>query len=146
MERSARAPHEIEPQLNPAKVPVLQRQISNLVVRANLDSDIDALLNRNTRPEDRYAWDPTLTEEGAPTTMESMRGKNMAHLIRAIDGYLRELTGAQIRDGLHILGSVPEGDQLVEQLAQLKQQPGVSRSRTGFSRRYPLCVPRSPAR
>jgi cobaltochelatase CobN len=111
--------------LDPAKLPVLQRQIWDLVVRAHLDSDIEALLNRNARPEDRHAWDPTLTEEGAPATMESLRGKDIAHLIQEIDGYLCELAGIQIRDGLHILGTIPEGEPLVELLVQLVRLPNL---------------------
>jgi cobaltochelatase CobN len=111
--------------LDPAKLPVLQRQIWDLIQRAHLDSDIEAMLNRNVNPEDQHAWDPTLTDEGAPAAMEEMRGKDMAHLIQEIDGYLCELAGAQIRDGLHILGSVPEGEQLVELLAQLVRLPNM---------------------
>ncbi|MGH2599110.1 MAG: cobaltochelatase subunit CobN, partial [Dehalococcoidia bacterium] len=111
--------------LDPAKLPVLQRQIWDVIQRANLDSDIEVMLNRNVNPEDQHEWDPTLTEEGAPTSMEEMAGKDMAHLIQEIDGYLCELAGAQIRDGLHILGTVPEGEQLVELLAQLVRLPNL---------------------
>jgi cobaltochelatase CobN len=111
--------------LDPAKLPVLQRQIWDVIRRANLDSDIEVMLNRNVNPEHQHEWDPTLTEEGAPTSMEEMAGKDMAHLIQEIDGYLCELAGAQIRDGLHILGTVPEGEQLVELLAQLVRLPNL---------------------
>jgi cobaltochelatase CobN len=111
--------------LDPTKLPVLQRQIWELVVKANLDSDIEAVLNRNVNPEDRHTWDPALTPEGAPATMEEMRGKDVAHLIQEIDGYLCELAGMQIRDGLHILGEVPDGDQLVDLLVQLVRLPNL---------------------
>jgi cobaltochelatase CobN len=50
----------------------------------------------------------------------------VAHLLEDIEGYLGELTGAQIRDGLHILGDVPEGDQLVELLYHLLKLPNVA--------------------
>jgi cobaltochelatase CobN len=109
--------------LDPAKLPVLQRRIWDVIQRANLDSDIEVMLNRNVNPADRHEWDPSLTDEGAPASMEEMRGKDMAHLIQEIDGYLCELAGAQIRDGLHILGSVPEGQQLIDLLAQLVRLP-----------------------
>ena len=109
--------------LDPAKLPVLQRQIWDLVVRAKLDSDMAAVLNRNVNPEHQHAWDPTLTDEGAPASMEQMAGKDMAHLIQEIDGYLCELAGMQIRDGLHILGFVPEDEQLDHLLAQLLRLP-----------------------
>jgi cobaltochelatase CobN len=112
--------------LDPAKLPVLQRQIWDVMVKANLDSDMAMLLNRNTgSAEHMHEWDPTLTEEGAPATMEEMRGKDVAHLIQEIDGYLCELAGAQIRDGLHILGEVPDGEALIALLAQLVRLPNV---------------------
>ena len=40
-------------------------------------------------------------------------------------GYLCELTGAQIRDGLHILGMLAEGDQLPELLFHLTKLPNL---------------------
>eukprot|EP00957_Ditylum_brightwellii_P013582 1024377-Ditylum_brightwellii.AAC.2 len=37
-----------------------------------------------------------------------------------MDGYLCELAGAQIRDGLHILGQIPsQGDSMVDMLQAL---------------------------
>src|SRR5262249_56717497 len=39
--------------------------------------------------------------------------------LRRLDGYLCEIKEAQIRDGLHILGRLPEGGQLVELLLAL---------------------------
>jgi len=47
----------------------------------------------------------------------------VAHLIEDLDGYLCELGAAQIRDGLHILGQAPEGEQLVEMLVSLTRLP-----------------------
>ena len=40
-----------------------------------------------------------------------------------MDGYLCELAGAQIRDGLHILGKVPEGDTMIDMLQVSKYEP-----------------------
>ena len=37
----------------------------------------------------------------------------------SMDGYLCELAGAQIRDGLHILGKVPEGETMIDMLQAL---------------------------
>ena len=48
-----------------------------------------------------------------------MRGREVSHLVQELDGYLCELAGAQIRDGLHILGQVPEGEQMVGLLQAL---------------------------
>ena len=44
-------------------------------------------------------------------------------LLEDVEGYLCELTGAQIRDGLHILGTTPEGEQLVETMYHLVKLP-----------------------
>jgi cobaltochelatase CobN len=49
----------------------------------------------------------------------------VAHLLEDIEGYLCELTGAQIRDGLHILGTLPAGEQLVELLYHLLKLPNL---------------------
>jgi cobaltochelatase CobN len=110
--------------LDPSKLPLLQRQIWDVLQRANLDSDLELLLNRNSGGH-THAWDPALTEEGAPVTMTEMRGKDFAHLLQEIDGYLCELAGAEIREGLHTLGAVPEGETLVELLFHLLRLPGL---------------------
>ena len=44
-------------------------------------------------------------------------------LMLKLDGYLCELKEAQIRDGLHILGRCPEGDQLLDLLIALHRVP-----------------------
>ena len=57
--------------------------------------------------------------DGFESVLAKMDGKDFAHLIEDMDGYLCELAGAQIRDGLHILGKYPEGDVLVDMLQAL---------------------------
>lgn len=47
----------------------------------------------------------------------------MAHLIEDLDGYLCELGAAQIRDGLHILGRMPDEQQLPDMLVALTRLP-----------------------
>jgi cobaltochelatase CobN len=111
--------------LDPGKVPLLQRQIWDVLQRANLGDDLSLLLNRNSA-DHTHEWDPTLTDEGAPGSMAEMRGKDFAHLLQEIDGYLCELAGAEIRDGLHTLGAVPGGDQLVSLLFQLVRLPNLN--------------------
>src|SRR5947199_10057791 len=64
-------------------------------------------------------WDDALTADGTPVSLAQMRGRDVSHLIEELDGYLCELAGAQIRDGLHILGQVPEGEQMVGLLLAL---------------------------
>ena len=94
--------------LDPVKLPYLQQQIWELVKRTNLKSDLDlkTMLTRE-RGDHTHEWDDALTPEGIPTTLASMSGNEVAHLIEDLDGYLCELGMAQIRDGLHILGQMP---------------------------------------
>ena len=46
----------------------------------------------------------------------------LPELLKRVDGYLCEIKEAQIRDGLHILGRLPEGDQLVDLLFSLVRE------------------------
>ena len=68
-----------------------------------------------------HEWDQGLTAEARPVSLASMHGREVSHLVEELDGYLCELAGAQIRDGLHIFGQVPEGEKLVELLFALTQ-------------------------
>ncbi|MFN8558514.1 MAG: cobaltochelatase subunit CobN [Dehalococcoidia bacterium] len=111
--------------LDPAKLPLLQRQIWDVIERAHLDSDIQTLINRGATPDHTHEWDESLTEDGTPVSLVEMRGKDFAHLLQEIDGYLCELAGAQIRDGLHILGETPEGERLIDLLAALTRVPNL---------------------
>ena len=77
--------------LDPAKLPLLEGQIWELVRQADLDRDLGV----QERPDD------------------------FPDFLLHIDGYLCELKDAQIRDGLHTLGQVPEGEQLVGLLSSL---------------------------
>ncbi|HLZ72419.1 MAG TPA: cobaltochelatase subunit CobN [Dehalococcoidia bacterium] len=110
--------------LDPAKTPLLQRQIWDVLQRAHLGAEMELLLNRNSGGH-THEWDPALTEDGTPVSLTEMRGKDFAHLLQEIDGYLCELAGAQIRDGLHVLGQVPEGAQLTELLFHLTRLPNL---------------------
>lgn len=49
---------------------------------------------------------------------------DMDALLLKLDAYLCELKEAQIRDGLHILGTLPQGDQLLDLLIALHRLPG----------------------
>ena len=77
--------------LDPSKLPLLETQIWEMVQQAELHRDLDI----ESRPED------------------------FGEFILEIDGYLCELKDAQIKDGLHILGDVPEGEQLIGLLCAL---------------------------
>ncbi len=70
--------------LDPTKLPALATRIWSAIERANLQSD----LGIHERPRD------------------------LGPLVQHIDGYLCEIKDIQIKDGLHVLGSPPTGEQL----------------------------------
>jgi cobaltochelatase CobN len=70
--------------LDPPKLPALAARIWSAVERANLQTDLDV----RERPDD------------------------MGELVQHIDGYLCEIKDIQVKDGLHVLGRPPEGEQL----------------------------------
>jgi cobaltochelatase CobN len=72
--------------LDPAKLPALAARIWSAIEAANLQAD----LNISARPTD----------------------ENMGQLVQHIDGYLCEVKDIQIKDGLHVLGRAPQGEQL----------------------------------
>ncbi len=110
--------------LDPSKLPELQRQIWEKITEANLDADLKVMV-RQDHGDHVHEWDDELTEDGTPATLSEMRGKDFAHLLEDIDGYLCELTGAQIRSGLHILGLLPKGEQLIDVLFSLCRLPNL---------------------
>ncbi|MBV9229196.1 MAG: cobaltochelatase subunit CobN, partial [Chloroflexi bacterium] len=152
--------------LDPSKLPALQRQIWDLMVKAHLDADLRAMAHHDhdhkgplinmspkfggkptqrssggffcTTPKQKHEWDETVTEDGTPVTLSEMRGKDFAHLLEDIDGYLCELTGAQIRGGLHILGQLPFHEQLTDLLFSLCRLPnlGMPSIREAFAGAY----------
>ncbi|MDA8068238.1 MAG: cobaltochelatase subunit CobN, partial [Actinomycetota bacterium] len=70
--------------LDPIKLPALAARIWAAIEAANLQADLDV----HERPED------------------------LGKLVEHIDGYLCEIKDIQIKDGLHILGCSPAGEQL----------------------------------
>jgi cobaltochelatase CobN len=130
--------------MDPAKLPLLQEQIWQLVEKANLRYDLasfvdaelaeheELLQSRNgEQPQDKEPQDGVrvqtskYTDQVVPGALASMDWLAVSHLIQEIDGYLCELGAAQIRDGLHILGRVPEGEHLVSTLSSLTRLPNV---------------------
>jgi cobaltochelatase CobN len=77
--------------LDPTKLPVLEAQIWQLVEETRMNQDLSVA----DRPDDFAAF------------------------LQHIDGYLCELKDSQIRDGLHILGRVPEGEDRINLLLAL---------------------------
>ena len=101
--------------LDPAKLPLLQGQIWETMQRANLGTDLKTMLKRD-HGDHVHEWDDEFTPDGVPVTLSEMRGNEVAHLLEDIDGYLCEIGAAQIRDGLHIFGQAPQGEQMPELL------------------------------
>lgn len=104
--------------LDPSKLPLLQQQIWTLIKQTNLDQDLAAMLKRD-HGDHVHEWDDEMTPEGVPVSIAEMDGKDIAHLIEDIDGYLCELGAAQIRNGLHTLGLAPEDTALIDMLQSL---------------------------
>jgi cobaltochelatase CobN len=110
--------------LDPSKMPLVQQQIWDLIRQAHLEDDLKFLMQKG-HDGHTHEWDDAVTLEGTPVTLAQMRGREVSHLIQELDGYLCELAGAQIRDGLHILGQVPEGEQMVGLLQALTRIPNL---------------------
>jgi len=70
--------------LDPPKLPALAARIWSAIERANLQADLGV----HERPEDVGA------------------------LVEHIDGYLCEIKDIQVKDGVHVLGEPPQGEQL----------------------------------
>ncbi len=98
-------------QLDRSKLPLVQQQIWELIKAAHLDEDLKRLMTSDHGHT--HEWDEGTTEDGTPLTLAAMQGTEVAHVVEELDAYLCDLTGAQIRDGLHILGDAPRGEQLV---------------------------------
>ncbi len=82
---------------DPAKLPVLAKLVWEAVEKADLQNDLG------------------VTREEALADMDAFLAR--------LHAYLSELSDTMVSDGLHILGQVPEGDRLVEFLAQLTRLP-----------------------
>ncbi|MCF6744515.1 cobaltochelatase subunit CobN [Blastococcus sp. KM273128] len=74
--------------MDPAKLPAVRAQIWTLLQAAKLDAD----LGLNERPADEH----------------------FDEMILHVDGWLCEIKDSQIRDGLHVLGSPPAGEDRVD--------------------------------
>ncbi|HEV7382883.1 MAG TPA: cobaltochelatase subunit CobN, partial [Dyadobacter sp.] len=111
--------------MDPSKLPLLQRQIWELIQQTNLDADLSAMLSRD-HGDHKHDWDDEMTPDGVPVSLTEMDGKDVAHLIEDIDGYLCELGAAQIRNGLHTLGQMPTGDALIDMLQSLTRLANAS--------------------
>ncbi len=101
--------------LDTNKLPLLRRQVWDLVRGARLEDDLKQIrLQRHGDHE--HPWDERINEQGIPRALEGLSGRGFAHLLEDLDAYLCDLGRAQIRGGLHVFGSPPEGTALVDLL------------------------------
>ncbi len=86
--------------IDPQRTTLIRRQIRQLVQEQQLGEELQLA-----------------PAAASPTT------DDMDELLLRLDGYLCELKEAQIRDGLHILGLPPQGEQQVSLIAALHRLP-----------------------
>jgi cobaltochelatase CobN len=111
--------------LDPNKLPVLRRQVWDLVRTAQLEDDLKQI--RVQRHGDHeHPWDERINEQGIPRALERLSGRGFAHLLEDLDAYLCDLGRAQIRSGLHVFGAPPEGSALVDLLFAILRSPNGS--------------------
>ena len=85
--------------MDPAKAPALRGEIWTLIQAAQLDHDLG--LNA---PPDEEVFD---------------------EFVLHVDGWLCEIKDAQIRDGLHVLGQPPQGEELINLVLAVLRSPQV---------------------
>jgi cobaltochelatase CobN len=85
--------------MDPAKAPALRGEIWTLIQAAQLDHD----LGLSAPPQDEV----------------------FDEFVLHVDGWLCEIKDAQIRDGLHVLGQPPEGDELINLVLAVLRSPQI---------------------
>ncbi|HVI46700.1 MAG TPA: cobaltochelatase subunit CobN [Chitinophaga sp.] len=93
----------------------LEQLVDEYYEAVSLDNRRAALIRNNIR---------NLVKEEHLLTDLQTDGKDIDELLLKLDAYLCELKEAQIRDGLHIFGQTPGGEQLCSLLAALHRLPG----------------------
>ncbi len=90
--------------LNPGRMPLVQEKIVALLVASNLHEDL-----------------------GIVVTADELRQRFGDAVLNHLDRSLCEIKEAQIRDGLHILGQCPSGDQLRDLIIAIARHPQAGR-------------------
>ena len=85
--------------MDPAKAPALRGEIWTLITSAQLDHDLGV----------ERAPDDEIFDE----------------FVLHVDGWLCEIKDAQIRDGLHVLGQVPKGGELINLVLAMLRSPQI---------------------
>jgi len=127
--------------LDPSKLPIIQRNIWDLIEKTNLRADLDLkTMLAGDHGDHKHEWDEQTTAEGVPATLAEMSGNEVAHLIEDIDGYLCELGLAQIRDGLHIFAQMPPLPDMLRSLTRLPNE-GVSGLQSALAAHFGFALP-----
>jgi cobaltochelatase CobN len=111
--------------LDPKRLPVIRDRIYALIAQENLNQDLSLLPGLS----------PLLPRLQIGQHSQPVRSlvdqlvdaSAFSEFITRTDGYLCELKEAQIRDGLHILGQCPQGQQLRDLIVAIARQPGAGR-------------------
>ncbi len=86
--------------LDPKRLKIISDRITNLVTETNINQDLG---------------------------INSINNDSLPQFLTLADGYLCELKEAQIRDGLHILGTCPQGTQLRDLIISITRYPSLNR-------------------
>jgi cobaltochelatase CobN len=100
--------------LDPSRLSVISDRLLQLIKTANLPTDLSNL----------------------PGNQQRLNTQTLTDFIAMTDGYLCELKEAQIRDGLHIFGTCPTGEQLRDLIIAIARYP--SYQRLGLTRAIAL--------
>ncbi|MGF1493894.1 MAG: cobaltochelatase subunit CobN [Microcoleaceae cyanobacterium] len=118
--------------LNPSRLSLVRDQIIELMKAENLDRDLNLNLEQ-LMPEkfggnsgEMLHYAALMTSYGGESSLQESP-KTSVDVLGSIDGYLCELKEAQIRDGLHIFGQCPQGEQLRDLIIAIARNPGVKR-------------------
>ena len=106
--------------LDPTRLPVICDRIYTLATQENLLQDLSLLPGLS----------PILQRLQLSQTSRAMQPVDQtafSEFVTYTDGYLCDLKEAQIRDGLHILGQCPQGQQLRDLVVAIARQPGPGR-------------------
>jgi cobaltochelatase CobN len=88
--------------LDPSRLQLISDRISQLIIQENLHQDLGIDISR----------------------LDNMA---ISTFLNSADGYLCEIKEAQIRDGLHIFGKCPQGNQLRDLIVAIARNPSANR-------------------
>lgn len=86
--------------LAPSRLTAISDRLTKIAIESNLDRDLE---------------------------IDNLAADSLAQFLTRADGYLCELKEAQIRDGLHIFGSCPQGRLLRDLIAAIARSPSLNR-------------------